>query len=502
MTFSREQQYAFDRFLAGDNLFITGPGGTGKTYLIREMVRSMRERDIKYQICAMTGCAAVLLGSGTKTLHSWTGMGLANGHKDAVIQKIVYNKKTVGGIKKTRVLIVDEVSMMSKKIFDCVNAALKLIKKSQAVFGGIQVIFTGDFFQLPPVGGNDADEDTSRFCFESANWCEVFPPKNCIELKWIFRQEDDVYKKILEQVRRGELDADSEAVLRKCVNREVSGDVIPTKLFATRAKTDFVNGRMYEKLEGEEVMYKTAVKYDLKLFIDSGKNIELAAIQASSTLGQKEKDMEVEMLMNQSNRVNTLGLKRGARVMCLHNICVEEGICNGSQGIILDFVGGNPLVKFSNGRQMIIEPVWVQSDEYPCIGVGQIPLCLAWALTIHKIQGATLTLAEMDLGLSVFEYGQTYVALSRIKSLEGLYLSAFQPKRIKANPLVKEFYKTIPDIIENINETTGPTGPTVDSPKGNIFQDFAYVSECSGAAAAIAPENQMERDPTVKVVKL
>ena len=134
----------------------------------------------------------------------------------------------------------------------------------------------------------------------------------------------------------------------------------------------------------------------------------------------------------------------------------------------------------------MIERVWVQSDEYPCIGVGQIPLCLAWALTIHKIQGATLTMAEMDLGLSVFEYGQTYVALSRIKSLEGLYLSAFQARRIKSNPLVKEFYKTIPeiDIGEEMIRDCETKVICSQGVSDNVFQEYVYV------------------DPSVKIVRL
>ena len=181
MSFSREQQYAFHRFLSGENLFITGPGGTGKTFLIREMVKSLRERGIQYQVCAMTGCAAVLLGSGAKTLHSWTGMGLGNGLKESIAHKIAHNRKTLSGIKKTKVLIVDEVSMMSKRIFEAVNLAMKLVKKLQAEFGGIQVIFTGDFFQLPPVGDKD-EPDTQRFCFESDDWNSVFNPRCQIQL--------------------------------------------------------------------------------------------------------------------------------------------------------------------------------------------------------------------------------------------------------------------------------------------------------------------------------
>jgi ATP-dependent DNA helicase PIF1 len=468
MEFSREQQYAFDRFIIGENLFVTGPGGSGKSFLIQKMVDSLKERGIQYQVCALTGCAAVLLGVGAKTLHSWTGMGLAMGQKEDIVKKIVYNKKTTGSIKKTKVLIVDEVSMLSLKLFEAINSALKVIKKNQAVFGGIQVIFTGDFFQLPPVGNDE------QFSFCSNQWLEVFKWENHIELKHIFRQEDDIYKRILNQVRRGELDEESTAILRGCVGRSYSGNIIPTKLFAVRSKADFVNMRQYEKLEGEERRFETQLRYDLKTYVESGKAIDLASIIKCEGLSQAERTNEIEILINQSNRGTNTQLKVGARVMCLHNISVEDGICNGSQGTVVEFTAnGFPVVLFSNNVQMVIEPVWAQSDEYPCIGIGQIPLCLAWAMTIHKIQGATLTMAEMDLGLSVFEYGQTYVALSRIKNMQGLYLSAFQPKKIKANPLVREFYDQIPDI-RRCPEGLISSGSLDCAVRPNQFAEFEY----------------------------
>ena len=370
MEFSREQKYAFDRFINGANLFITGPGGTGKSFLIQKMVDSLKQRGIQYQVCALTGCAAVLLGVGAKTLHSWTGMGLAMGQKDDIIKKIVYNKKTAGSIKKTKVLIFDEVSMLSLKLFEAINSALKVIKKNQAAFGGIQVIFTGDFFQLPPVGNDE------QFSFSSPQWIQVFNWENHIELKHIFRQEDDVYKRILNQVRRGELDEESTAILRGCVGRSVVGNIIPTKLFAVRTKAEFVNMRQYEKLEGEQRVYETQVRYDLKTYVESGKAIDLLSIIKCQSLSQTERTGEIDSLMNQSNRGGILQLKPGARVMCLHNISVECGICNGSQGTVVEFdVNGFPVVLFSNNIKMTIEPVWTQSDEYPCIGIGQIPLC-------------------------------------------------------------------------------------------------------------------------------
>ena len=448
MSFSREQQIAFNRFKSGENLFITGPGGTGKTYLIKEIVKNIKDRELPYQVCAMTGCAAVLLGFGAKTLHSWVGMGLANGHKDAIMQKIVYNKKTKNGLKKVRILIVDEVSMLSKKIFDALNLALQKVRKCSAPFGGVQLIFTGDFFQLPPV----EKEEECQFCFESPDWLHTFLLRNHIELKHIFRQEDGEYKRILNQVRWGELDEESIRVLQGCLRKEVVGEVIPTKLFATRAKTDFVNSRMYEKLEGEEHIFQIQTKYDLTTYVESGKLIGLQDLEKCKSLEPPEKVREAETLANSNHRQTEVRLKIGARVMCLHNLSIEDGICNGSQGIVMGFSekNGMPIVVFSNGQKQLIDRVWSQSEEYPSIGVGQLPLCLAWALTIHKIQGATLTLAEMDLGNSVFEFGQTYVALSRIRNLEGLYLSAFQPKRIKANPLVKDFYRNIPELLDEV----------------------------------------------------
>tara|TARA_B110000967_G_C18748312_1_gene491428 strand:- start:300 stop:848 length:549 start_codon:yes stop_codon:yes gene_type:complete len=165
-------------------------------------------------------------------------------------------------------------------------------------------------------------------------------------------------------------------------------------------------------------------------------------------------------------------LKVGAVVMCTVNLDMENGICNGSQGVVSRFVKNDlgkyiPEVTFSNGITKIIEPYFKQSDEYPTVAVGQIPLCLAWALTIHKIQGATLTMADIDVGSQIFECGQTYVALSRVKSMDGLYLSAFSPDRIRANETVSEFYRSLPNIDMTIMDTTD----------ANIFSSFELKEE-------------------------
>ena len=162
--------------------------------------------------------------------------------------------------------------------------------------------------------------------------------------------------------------------------------------------------------------------------------------------------------------------------MCTFNIDLENGICNGSQGVILNFNGKNPTVKFSNGIEMAVPYQYYQNEEYPTLVVGQIPLCLAWAMTIHKIQGATLDIAEMDLGKSIFEYGQSYVALSRIRTLNGLYLSEFYPHRIKANPLVKEFYNGLKPCCLTKSYTATPSS-AASSDGVFRFEEYRYVEE-------------------------
>jgi ATP-dependent DNA helicase PIF1 len=446
--FSQDQAYAFEQFKQGQNIFVTGPGGTGKTFLIKSMVENMKFNGKKFQVCAMTGCAAVLLQNGARTLHSWSGMGLANGPVCDIIKKILKNKNAVQRWMTADILIVDEVSMMSKKIFELVESLARHLKKRDQPFGGMQIVFTGDFFQLPPVGNRD-EEDTQEFCFQSPKWSKVFLEENHVELSTIFRQKnDEQYKRILNQIRIGELDEEGIKILQACVGRELPQNTedVPTKIYAIRTKTDFVNTNMYNKIKTPEYTYTYETKTNLDIYLETGELIQqknFLLMQYCNNASQEMIDNEVHKLLNASNKPQTLKLKVGAKVICLHNVDLPRDICNGSQGVVTRFSNNLPVVKYQNGVEMTMEPVWTQSEELPCVAVSQIPLCLAWALTIHKMQGATLGTAEMDLGNSVFEYGQTYVALSRIQTMNGLYLSAFEPGKIKANPIVKQFYKKI-----------------------------------------------------------
>jgi ATP-dependent DNA helicase PIF1 len=256
---------------------------------------------------------------------------------------------------------------------------------------------------------------------------------------------------MLMQIREGRLDEEKIQLLQTYVNREYDPETnngcIPAKLFPIRAKVDLINKQMFTKIAEKEHVAEVIIKSDCTTHLDSGKAISLELLQKCSIMGLEQKEYEIENLLNNSSCSRIFRFKKGASVMCTVNLDMDNQICNGAQGVITDIIenGLTPtiVVKFANGIVKPIAPHFWQSEEYPTIAVGQYPLMLAWALTIHKIQGATLKLAEIDIGSSIFEYGQTYVALSRIQSLDGLYLSAFHPNKIRANPNVVEFYRKI-----------------------------------------------------------
>jgi ATP-dependent DNA helicase PIF1 len=441
MELSKEQQLAFDKYVKGDNIFITGPGGSGKSALIREIYRHAHSRWKDIQVTALTGCASILLNCKAKTLHSWSGIGLGKSTTESYILKIKKNKFLKAIWKQTDILVVDEVSMLSLKLFDMLNEIGKAVRGNQNPFGGIQLIFSGDFYQLPPVGDKD-DIDTQRFCFESINWNTVFHNKNQIELKKIFRQTDEIYSTILNQIREGKIKRKSNDLLLQYVGRKPDENLVaePTKLFPTKNKVEQINVNRMTALQSEEKEFK--IRYI--------KDLEMSKNEKEIRRQFTEQDIQLELDFLAGNLMceKEMKLKIGAQVMCIINIKSDQGdvlICNGSQGIIIDFcaTSGYPKVKYNNGIEMVMmRHIW-ESDKIFGIGVSQVPLILSWALTIHKSQGATLDAAEIDVGSGIFECGQTYVALSRVKSLNGLYLTSFDANRIRINKKVKEYYEAL-----------------------------------------------------------
>jgi ATP-dependent DNA helicase PIF1 len=342
------------------------------------------------------------------------------------------------------------------------------------------------------------------FCFESPIWTSVFKQENIVELTTMFRQKDPLYIEILSQIRRGYLDEDKKKILQSYVGRKydpsLNNGCFLTKLFAIRSKTDYMNNTMFSQLEGTEYVYSVVKKTDCTTYLDSSKPIETHVLRHCSLLSLKELEYETETMVNNLPCSQILRLKRGTAVMCTINLDIEREICNGSQGIVIDIVGGGggggggggagsvalPVVRFSNGVVMTMQPHFWQSENVPTLSIGQIPLSLAWSLTIHKMQGTTLNMAEIDIGQSIFEYGQSYVALSRVQSLDGLYLSAFHAQKIKANPKVLAFYNSIVKPVPSSGEL------------GVDFSRYNYKEK----EKEKEKEPLVENAPSIKVVKL
>ena len=324
--------------------------------------------------------------------------------------------------------------------------ARKIYRKPTLPFGGLQVIFSGDFYQLPPIKSNDADEESSMFCFEHPIWNELFPKDNQILLKSIFRQEETEFLKVLKYVREGRITKSTRETLEKRVFTEEELDKVRKENVVTiispyKKDTDNINAAAYKNLSNDVEKKMYSIKY-LKSSRKSDGAVDSAVnnllIESNASLKS-----DYEFLANNIMANKTLELKIGTHVMCIANISLESEIqlANGSQGIVTGFVAGLPKIKFNNITEPIVVDYFIWNSEVnKNVAVSQIPLIYAWAITIHKSQGLSLDAAIMNIGKNIFEYGQTYVALSRVRSLNGLYLSSFDYRKICANPKVKAFY--------------------------------------------------------------
>jgi ATP-dependent DNA helicase PIF1 len=442
-TLTDQQLATIDHLLEGNNLFLTGGGGVGKSYLLSVIYTEFPGLKKKYfaaknpgsisklpriQMCAMTGCAALLLGHKAKTLHSWAGIGLGKGSVSELYVKIRRNQKSMRSWLCTDLLIIDEVSMMTAELLDKLNEIGKKVRGNRKPFGGIQVLLVGDFFQLPPV--NRSDEAT-MFAFESDAWKEAIT--SSIELTKIQRQKDEIFQKVLKEARIGTLSKESCEILSHCQGRDWKENKIrPTLLFPRRSEVEMINDSNLRALTGRRYTYKARLVYDGKVPEGFNENDEQFQKVVAMFDSESAYSKELELILN-------------AQVMLIANTDPDNGLVNGSRGVIVGFCPSTelPIVEFLNGIKKVVGTHTWPIEDFEFVSRAQVPLKLAYAVTIHKCQGSTLDAALVDIGSGVFEYGQAYVALSRARSLEALYVYDFEPTAFKAHPKVKTFYKNL-----------------------------------------------------------
>ena len=399
------QNTALNILKTGQNVFLTGSAGTGKTYILNEYILYLKSRKIYPTIVAPTGIAASHLGG--QTIHSYFSLGIRDEIDDSFIQNLLEKKYLQIRFSKLNVLIIDETSMVSPFIFSSINMILQAFKKNNKPFGGIQVILSGDFFQLPPISKT---KDNKRFAWQSPAWKELDLQTCYLEKK--FRQNDDVLIAILDEIRSGNISKRTYDALNSRINTSLDTSFKPTKLYTHNLDVDKINNDELNKLSTQEHNF---------LYTSEGAKSNIEKIFKSS--------------MVQENMV----LKKDAVVMFIKNN-PEKGYINGTTGIVIDFSKDEnlPIVKLSNGYTVKVTPEdWsIENDKGSITAkVSQLPLKLAWAITIHKSQGMTLDSAQIDLS-KTFEVGQGYVALSRIKNIEGLQLIGFNDTALMVDPLI------------------------------------------------------------------
>lgn len=458
---SNDQKKALLAIINGENVFVSGSGGTGKSTLIRgvEAVYKKKFPDKVLNLTSTTGISAINVGG--MTIHSFAGIGFGTANISLLIRKIRSKPDIVKRWKDTDLLIIDEVSMLSCDVFDKLNEIAKVIRGNDKPFGGLQLLLFGDFYQLTPIIDKKFSQTNKVFCFESDKWFDIINVH--INLKKVFRQTDTEYISMLSRLRRGRPTQDDIKLIQsrvktrseiKQIINDTNGQII--KLYPINRMVQAENDKCMRKLPGNPRIFNAYYE------------------------GDKHLIMELETQMK-SIGYHAINLKIGARVMLTSNINTREGLVNGLIGTIQSFSGDCPIVKFDNGIVQKIEridreiqrqdrvpvfddpldntiddgsdidklsdPNYVpKQTKYRVINLTgkckQIPLVLAYAISIHKSQGQTIEKAIISLEECFTEH-QVYVALSRVKNLDGVYLTSFDPRKIRVNKKVKKFYRNL-----------------------------------------------------------
>ncbi len=397
------QDRALEVLKTGANIFLTGEPGAGKTYVLNQYVSWLEHMGIGVAITASTGIAATHIGG--MTIHSWSGIGARDVLSPYDIDQIATNEKVVKRVKKARVLVIDEISMLDGRILDGIETVMRTIRQSGEPFGGLQVILVGDFFQLPPIAGRG---EMSRFAFESTGW-ERAKFLTCY-LTEQHRQEDEMLLGLLSAIRRNDVDESHYTLLGEQTDIGFT-DIEPTRLFTHNSDVDALNLDRLRMLTTDKATYKMDSRGSKQLLLGLVKNCLSPEV---------------------------LELRKEAMVMCTKNN-FEAGYVNGTLGRVIDFDrdDGFPIIQTSDDRTIKIMPAaWTIAEDGKVLAeITQVPLRLAWAITVHKSQGMSLDAAEIDLR-NAFTYGQGYVALSRVRTLTGMKVLGLNPQALLVDPRV------------------------------------------------------------------
>jgi ATP-dependent exoDNAse (exonuclease V) alpha subunit len=391
---------------AGHNVLLTGPAGSGKTFLLNKYIAYLKKKQIGVAVTASTGIAATHISG--RTIHSWAGIGIKDELSARDIQALTKRAYLKKQFNSTEVLVIDEISMLHAHRLDLIDRVCQAFKKNFLPFGGIQVVMSGDFFQLPPISPGNGE---AEFVYKANVWSEM--DLRICYLDEQHRQNDQKMTKILQSFRKNDISPETVKLLTDRIKQKPKSGITPVRLFTHNIDVDAINNLELQKISAPAFTYHMT--------------------------GEGEKKL-VEALQKNCLAPADLVLKKGALVMFVKNKFKDEKVVyvNGTTGVIVDFDENNfPLVRLNSGTEILVAPdSWTIDDEHKILAkITQIPLRLAWAITVHKSQGMTLEMAEIDLSRS-FGYGMGYVALSRLTSLEGLYLSGINAMAYKLDPQV------------------------------------------------------------------